>query len=656
MCGFVSIYDRLGQPVNLDIIQKMTQTMIHRGPNEEGIILDGHLGLGFRRLSINGLKEGSQPFLNHNQSIAVVFNGEIYNYKELKKWLEELGYQFMTDTEAETLIHLYEEVGFDLPKYLRGMFAFQIWDREQDILFGARDQMGIKPMYWCETDHYYVFSSEIKGLLACPEVKRQVNQEALSHYLTFQYVPDPLTMFAGIYKIPPAHTWMVKNKEIKIQKYWEAQFQPDENRSFSDCVDETRAVIKESVHAHLMSEVPRGAFLSSGIDSSAIVALHRQHENVQTFTVGFDIPGYSELEFAKQTADTLKTNHHEVKIDATRYQEILPRLIWHQDEPVADPSAIALYFVSQLASQHVTVALSGEGADELFGGYLIYREPSALQMFSYLDSQTRKWLGSWASHLPNIKGKNYLLRGSKTVEERYFGNAFIFDEKMKKNLMTEELQQAYISPWTVTGPIYNRVPNADDVTKMQYLDIHSWLCGNILMKADKMSMANSLEVRTPFTDIRVFEVASRIPTKYKIANGTTKHVLREAMKEFLPTHVAQKKKLGFPVPIRYWLKNEFYQWAKDIIEESATSDFIRKSYALQLLEEHKHGHADHSRKIWTVLCFMLWHQVYIEEKYQFSTIEKGEVRRHHVILNLDGHQLLKKQGYSMRIANSMRSF
>jgi asparagine synthase (glutamine-hydrolysing) len=628
MCGFVALYQKKDQPIEVETIKKMTETIIHRGPDEEGIYVDKQVGFGFRRLSIIDIERGTQPLSNENKTLWIVFNGEIYNYQELQQWLKSKGHSFQTDSDTETILHLYEEVGFDCPKLLRGMFAFMIWDQEKQILFGARDHFGIKPVYWTETKDHFVFASEIKSLLELDGVKREVNPQSLYHYFTFQYVPDPETMFDGIKKIPPGHRFILKNHELSIEPYWKVEFQPDEDKPFSYFVEKTREVLEDSIQHHRISDVPRGAFLSSGVDSSSIVSLLRQYEEVQTFSVGFDLDGYNELDYARRTSTFLGTKHHEIQVDAERYLEMLPRLVWYQDEPVADPSAIALYFVAELASQYVTVVLSGEGADEFFAGYNIYREPQALRMFSYFPTQARKWIGQIASHLPQVKGRNYLIRGSKTVEERYFGNAFIFDESIKQNLLADSFDQKYSHPWEITHPIFNRVSEFDDVTKMQYLDIHTWLCGNILMKADKMSMANSLELRVPFIDVKVFEIASKIPTKYKITHSTTKYVLREAMKDIVPPEITYRKKLGFPVPIRYWLKKDFYKWAKELICDSRVDHWINKDFVLFMLNEHKEGRIDYSRQLWTVLIFMLWHQIYMERAFSFPSADHPQVKKH----------------------------
>ncbi|MBO8164150.1 MAG: asparagine synthase (glutamine-hydrolyzing) [Brevibacillus sp.] len=621
MCGIVSVFNKRRAPVQRDVIEAMTRMILHRGPDDDGYLIEDSIALGFRRLSIIDVAGGHQPLSNETKDLWIIGNGEIYNYKELQSWLKQQGHVFESGSDIETILHLYEEVGFDAPKHLRGMFGFTIWDQRNRLLFGARDHFGIKPLYYTETNDTIAVASEIKSLLELPGLQREVNKTSFYHYLTFQYVPDPETMYKGIRRIPPGHSFVIKDDQITVTPYWEVVFAPDESKPFSYFVEGTRDIMLESVDKHRISDVPRGAFLSSGVDSSSIVGMLRTFEPVKTFSVGSDIPGYSELEYARRTARYLGTEHHEVVVSAERYLSELPRLIWHQDEPVADPSAILLYFVAELASQHVTVVLSGEGADEFFGGYNIYREPHSLRMFAPLPRWMKGTIRSFAEKLPdNLKGKNFLIRGSKTVEERFFGNALIFSEEMKEQVVAESIHHspAYQSPLTVTDQIYKRAADYDDVTKMQFLDIHTWLRGNILMKADKMTMANSLELRVPFIDPRVFEFAATIPTKYKIANGTTKHVLREAMKEFLPPEIKTRPKLGFPVPTRYWLKQAFYKWAKELIFEAKVDHLINKAYVLYMLDEHREGHADYSRKIWTILVFMLWHQIFIEQKYDFG--------------------------------------
>lgn len=615
MCGICGMVTKDGRPADQMTVERMTDMIVHRGPDDAGVHFADHVGLGFRRLSIIDLEGGHQPLSNEDGSIWIVFNGEIYNYKQIRRWLLDRGHQFKTEADTEVIIHLYEEKGPDCVKDLRGMFGFAIWDSKRNRVMVARDHFGIKPVYYTETSDTIAFGSEIKSLLAVPGVERQVSLESFWNYLTFQYAPDPLTMFKGIYKLPAAHYLIIQDGSLSLHKYWEVKFE-EEDRPLSYYVEGTREILRNSVSAHMNSDVPRGAFLSSGVDSSTIVALLKELEQVKTFTVGFEgAGGQSEIDYARETARILGTEHRDTIVTAKEYLDVLPKLMHYQDEPVADPAAIALYFVAELASRYITVVLSGEGADEVFGGYTIYREPLSLRMFDYLPPSMRRSLGGLAAYLPEgMKGRSFLLRGSKTVQERFVGNAFIFGEEMKESFVHFNPDRlGFRRPMDITGVYYDRARHYDDVTKMQYLDFHTWLTGDILMKADKMTMANSLELRVPFLDKEVFEFASKIPMRYRMMNGTTKYVLREAVKDILPREVAERPKLGFPVPTRNWLKKEFYQWAREVIDASPVDHLINKQFVLRLLEDHKNNVRDNSRKVWTLLIFMLWHQVYIEQ-------------------------------------------
>ncbi|KAF4324920.1 hypothetical protein G195_001741 [Phytophthora kernoviae 00238/432] len=422
-------------------------------------------------------------------------------------------------------------------------------------------------------------------------------------------------MFKSVSKLRAGHTLTISNETMTIEPYHEIEFAPEYNRSFADFAEEARAVITDSVNIHRNSDVPRGCFLSSGVDSSSLAGLLQRFEPTQTFSVGFDVEGYSELDAARNTARFLGTEHHEMKITAKEYLEELPSILWYMDEPVADPSAVGLYFVSKLASNHVKVAFSGEGADEFFGGYNIYREPYSLRMFKYMPEALRSMSGHLGRLMPpGMKGKSFLERGSMSLEERFVGNAKIFVDSEKENVLTSSFVASgqFTSTEFITSSLYNKVRHHDDITKMQYIDIHTWLRGNILLKADKMSMAHSLELRVPFMDIEVFKLAAKLPPEYKISPTNTKLLLREAMKEILPPDVQQRRKLGFPVPTRIWLKNEWYDWAKNLISTSRVEQWINKIYVLQLLDIHKEGKVDVSRKLWTILVFMMWHQVHIE--------------------------------------------
>jgi asparagine synthase (glutamine-hydrolysing) len=632
MCGICGLIAKNNQPMDETLIVKMCDQIVHRGPDDDGIYYGDTAHLGFRRLSIIDLEGGHQPLSNEDGTVWIIFNGEIYNYQTLRRSLLDRGHQFKTDADTEVIVHLYEEKGPDCVKELRGMFAFAILDTRNQQLFAARDYFGIKPFYYVDTGEHIAFGSEIKSLLQVPGVKREVNLQSVWNYLTFQYVPEPDTMFQQIKKLPPAHRMIVKDGNITIDRYWEAAFHPDESKPLSYFVEGTRELLKESVKVHMNSDVPRGAFLSSGVDSSSVVALLRKMEQVKTFTVGFEgAGGLSEIEYARETARILGTEHRDVIISADTYLDHLSKLAYYQDEPVADPSAIALYFVAELASRYITVVLSGEGADEIFGGYTIYREPLSLRMFDYIPPSMRRSLGSFAQYLPEgMKGRSFFMRGSKPVQERFVGNAYIFTDDAKREFVKINPDVAgFMKPFDITGQYYKRVEGYDDVTKMQYVDIHTWLAGDILMKADKMTMANSLELRVPFLDREVFEFAATIPMKYRLMNNTTKFVLREAVKDILPQEVSSRKKLGFPVPMRKWLRNEFYEWARQVIESSQTDYLFDKNYVLKLLADHKAEVRDNSRKVWTILMFMLWHQIYIEQTvtYQPQASPNVDLRR-----------------------------
>lgn len=594
----------------------MKDIMKHRGPDDDGMYIDDNIGLGFRRLSMLDIENGAQPLGNQSEDIWLVFNGEIYNYQELKLWLIDKGHVFNTKSDTEVLLRLYEEVGTECPNYLRGMFAFTIWDKKQQMMFSARDHFGIKPLYYSDTPYGFMIGSEIKSLLASGKLVREVDEQAFYHYLTFQYVPEPATMFKSINKLNAGHSMIITSDTITIKPYYEVQFNTDNTRSLPELIEEARSVITESVRLHRNSDTRRGAFLSGGIDSSGLAALLHRLEPTKTFSVGFDIPGYSELDKARTTANYLGTEHHEVSVSADEYMSALPTLIWHMDEPVADPSSVGLYFVSKLASQHVKMVFSGEGADEFFGGYNIYHEPHSLRHFNYMPSYMQRMVGHLAELMPaGMRGKSFLERGSQPLEKRFFGNAKIFGDSEKSKLIAQHWMDTglYSPTSSVTSPLYNKATHYDPVTKMQYIDIHTWLRGNILMKADKMSMANSLELRVPYVDTEVFKFAATLPTQYKVTPNATKMLFREAMKDIVPSSVQSRKKLGFPVPIRVWLKDEWYDWAKQLIHTSDVEQWLNKTYVLQLLEMHKAGKMDNSRKLWTILMFMLWHQIYIEE-------------------------------------------
>lgn len=627
MCGFIGCISEQAQQLQDEqkqCFKIMNDLITHRGPDDEGYYFDEHVQFGFRRLSIIDVESGHQPLSYEDERYWIIFNGEIYNYLELREDLENEGMTFVTNSDTEVIIALYSKIKDKTVEKLRGMFAFVIWDKEEKLVYGARDHFGIKPLFYMEDAERTFFASEKKSILHAIK-NNNIDEEALQHYLTYQFVPEPLTMSAGIKKLEPGCYFTKKIGEpIKIDQYWKTAFHPIE-KSEDDFMKEIRDVLFDSVNVHMRSDVPVGSFLSGGIDSSIIASIAKQfHPSIKTFSVGFEREGFSEVDVAKETAEKIGVENISYIISPEEYMNELPKIMWHMDDPLADPACVPLYFVAREARKHVTVALSGEGADELFGGYNIYREPQSLAIFDKIPRIIKTLLRYIAQIMPEgIKGKSFLERGCTPLEQRYIGNAKMFTEDEKRELLLIHKES---HPYTtITKPLYEQCKHYGPVEKMQYIDIHTWMRGDILLKADKMTMAHSLEVRVPFLDKQVFEVAKHIPASFKTANGTTKYILRKAAEGIVPDHVLNRKKLGFPVPIRHWLKDEMNDWAKKVIHESTTDHLLNKSFILKLLDNHCLGKGDYSRKIWTVLMFMVWHNVYVEEKYDF--IKDAEKQR-----------------------------
>lgn len=620
MCGFIGcVHDQPQQYTdeNITLFKKMNNMIVHRGPDDEGYYMDEHIQFGFRRLSIIDLEAGKQPLSYENERYWIIFNGEIYNYIELREELKEKGAKFQTESDTEVILALYHYYQEKAVEKLRGMFAFLIWDKKEKQLFGARDPFGIKPMFYYVDGNSTYFASEKKSILLVLK-EQKLDEKSLQHYLTYQYVPEPYSLHQQIQKLLPGHYFVKKVGEpIQFFTYWKASFQPI-SQSEEKWVRDIRDVLYDSVKIHMRSDVPVGSFLSGGIDSTLIASIAKEfHPSIKTFSVGFEHEGYSEIDIAKETADKLGLENISYIISPEEYMQELPKIMYHLDDPLADPACVPLYFVAREARKHVTVVLSGEGSDELFGGYNIYREPQSLAIFQSIPSPIKKVLRYLARMLPDgVKGKSFIERGCTPLEERYIGNAKIFTEEEKQKFMLH--YRSDIDYKDITKPFYDDTKHYDPVNRMQYIDIHTWLRGDILLKADKMTMAHSLELRVPFLDKQVFEVAAKIPTSLKTANGTTKYILRKAAEGIIPEHVLNRKKLGFPVPIRHWLKNEMYDWAVALIKESGTDYVIDKQFVLNLLEAHRTNKGDYSRKIWTVLAFMIWHAVFVEKKYSFA--------------------------------------
>ncbi|NLG93466.1 MAG: asparagine synthase (glutamine-hydrolyzing) [Clostridiales bacterium] len=604
LCGFT------GNIINRDdIIKTMTDKITHRGPDSSGFFTSRDISMGFRRLSIIDVaSSGDQPIYNENKTLVLTFNGEIYNYRDLRNELIAKGHRFYTNTDSEVLIHGFEEWHEDLLTKLRGMFAFAIFDTIEKSLFLARDYFGIKPMHYTMVGDHFVYGSEIKSILDFPGFQKKLNKRALDNYISFEYSVPPETFFEGVYCLMPAHYLWYKDGKVETRRYWEPKFNADERITEEQAVNEIEKVFEDSVNAHKISDVEVGCFLSSGVDSSYVSTYFAGQK---TFTVGFDYgEQYNEIDWAKGLSEKVGVDHHYKVISPEEYWGNIRKVQYHMDQPLADASCIALYFVSKIASEHVKVVLSGEGADELFGGYNIYHEPDDFAAYKKLPLGLRRALASVAKALPfSFKGKNFLIRGALPIEESFIGNCSMFTLEEKRKLLKKDIPAT--RPQEITKKYYDRVRGKDDVTKMQYLDINVWLVGDILLKADRMSMANSLELRVPFLDKEVFKVASRLPRKLRVNKKNTKYAMRQSAMRHLPDATAQKKKLGFPVPIRVWLREEkYYKIVKEAFTGKIARQFFNTDELVKLLDEHYTGKRDNNRKIWTVFVFLVWYDIY----------------------------------------------
>ncbi len=606
MCGIVGFLNK--EKEKEPIIKNMANRIIHRGPDQEGYYIDDDIALGHRRLSIIDLSTGSQPMFNEDDSIVVVFNGEIYNYLELKKELKKKKHKFKTNSDTEVLLHGYEEWKENLPKKLRGMFAFAIWDKKKKVLFCARDHFGIKPLYYYQNENTFMFASEIKSFLEHPNFKKELNKDILAAYLSFSFTPTNETFFKGVYRLDPGSSITLKKDKLTIKKYYKIEFN-EKKKAYEKSVMEISDIMKDSVDHHMLSDVEVGSFLSSGIDSSYLVSLARPDK---TYTVGYDISRYNEIDYAKDLTDKLGIANTSKKITKEEYMKIIPKIMYHMDEPSSDPAAVALYFVSNLASKDVKVVLSGEGADEFFGGYNIYRKDVDMGFYNKIPYCIRHSIAKLASLLPEVRGINFLIRRGMSLEESYIGVNKVFGKNQIKKILKVDNQ---VSNQEITAPIYEEQKGKSDIIKMQAIDIHFWLIKDILQKADRMTMANSLEGRVPFIDKEVFKVASSLPIEYKVTKENTKVALRDAAKKAIPNESYKKKKLGFPVPLRNWMQEEdFYEEIKNTFENDYVQEFFNQKYILRLLEKHKKGKKDNYKKVWTIYCFLKWYEVFFLEE------------------------------------------
>ena len=609
MCGIAGF---MGQVENrADVIRNMTEVITHRGPDSDGFFTDDNISMGFRRLSIIDLGAGHQPIYNEDKSLVLTFNGEIYNYKDLRKELIAKGHKFYTDTDSEVLVHGFEEWKEDMLPKLRGMFGFAIYNTKDNSLFIARDFFGIKPMHYTQIGDDFVYASEIKSILEYPKFEKKFNRKALDSYLSFQYAVPPETFFEGVYCLMPGHYLWYKDGEVETTRYFEARFNPDEEMTEEEAVDKIEKVFENSVNAHKIADVEVGCFLSSGVDSSYVSTYFADQK---TFTVGFDFgEKYNEISWAKNLSEKIGVEHHTHLISSEEFWDAVPTVQYHMDQPLADPSCIALYFVSRLASHYVKVVLSGEGADELFGGYTCYNDPRVFKIYQTIVPHCiRKAIRAICRKLPDIKGRDYLIRACDKLEERYIGNAFMYDYKQKQELLKDP--SIATRPQDLTRKYYYRCRKYDDVTKMQYLDINMWIVGDILLKADRMSMANSLELRVPFLDKEVFKVASSLPTKLRCNKHNTKYAMRKAAVRHMPEATAEKEKLGFPVPTRVWLRDEkYYNVVKTKFKGKTAEKFFNTDVLVSWLDSHFSGKEDNSRRVWTIYVFLVWYDIYFDE-------------------------------------------
>lgn len=606
ICGFI------GDTVEREqVLERMMRVIRHRGPDGSDAYFSRKAALGFQRLSIIDLDQGMQPMYNETGSKVLVFNGEIYNYQTLREELIQRKHLFKSMSDSEVLLHGYEEYGTGLMEKLRGMFSFAVWDEEKEELFAARDFFGIKPFYYAVVDHALVFASEIKSILEYPGYRRKVNEEALEQYLSFQYSALPETFFQGIYQLLPGHYLTYKDRKLQVVQYFRPELLPDRKGRQKEKVREVQQAMKQSVERHLVSDVKVGSFLSGGVDSGFLASASGCGE---TFTVGFQNEGsmYDKTAFAGKLTENLQVENHCRYITKEEFQEALPKVVYYLDEPLGDASAVALYFLSETASEKVKTVLFGEGADELFGGYNIYLEPHMLRYIQWLPKGIRKKAAALAGKLPgHPKGRGYLMRGALPLRQRYIGNAYIFRQKEKEKLLKH---RTGAEPAELLQRTYDSIGYLKDSDQMQSIDLAYWLPGDILKKSDRMSMAHSLEIRVPFLDLDVYETARRLPSRMKFRHGVTKYALRKAAQSVLPKQASDRRKLGFPIPIRNWLREEdWYEQVKEAFAGETAATYFHREYLLKLLEEHRTEKEDHSRKIWTVYMFLLWHQIYFEE-------------------------------------------
>ena len=621
MCGICGVYNaESGEPVSQPLIEHMTHLIAHRGPDDSGAYFDGPVGLGFARLSIIDLSGGHQPMSNETGDIWIVFNGEIWNYKTLRKELIEKGHQFSTNSDTETIIHAYEEYGVDCVALLNGMFSFAIWDGPRRRLLLARDRAGKKPLFYTRVDGDLIFASEIKSLLCHPRVKRQIDLQAMADFLSVRYVPGPATLFANIYKVQPGHWLLYTNDTMREECYWDFTFGKTERRPLQEYIHGIRQHINRAVEERLMADVPLGAMLSGGVDSSIITGTMSQMMNqpVKTFAVGFDVPGYSELPYAKLVSDHFGTEHHELVVKCSDLTQYWPLLTWHRDEPVSEPSDLGVYLISKLARQHVKVVLSGEGGDELFAGYPKYVVDWLARYYHLLPTPIRdQVINPLLDHLPYSMRKLKMAARVLTqpAPQRWMSWFGVFNGHLKNNLLSDSTKANIDNDGSRAFRHWlEQNPQRDNLSSMLYLDTKIWLPDNLLMKGDKMTMAASLEARVPLLDYKLIEYAASIPSNIKVKPFQAKYLLKRAYRDFLPEVILTRKKMGFNVPVDTWFREGQRNLISMLLlsERARSRGFLNNEYVAYLLRDHMEGRTNYAGQLFILASLELWFRVFID--------------------------------------------
>jgi asparagine synthase (glutamine-hydrolysing) len=625
MCGIAGVYQYASyRPVEKETLLDMLSVIRHRGPDDEGVYLQNNIAMGMRRLSIIDLAGGTQPISNEDKSVVLVFNGEIYNYLELRDRLRARGHQLTTSSDTEVIVHLYEEMGEDCVRELRGMFAFAIWDAARQRLFLARDRLGIKPLYYMKHRGRLIFASEIKAILQHPEVNAGLDPEALSHFLSLKYVPAPQTMFAGIHALEPGHTIICDQQHLSIRPYWKLSFAPGQNHRVTeaDCTEQLDALLRECVKLHLVSDVPFGAFLSGGVDSSTVVALMSQllDTPVKTFSVGFGGEGeaYSELPYARLVAKRYETEHHEILVGPEDFTNLAEKVIWHLDQPIADNACLANYMVSELAARHVKMVLTGEGGDELFAGYARYAGETLSPWFRFMPKQARSLALGLGQHLPGLRRQKLALYAlCQPNEVSRFTNWFpLFNRDMRTELLSDGFKRELppATPETIFARHLADTDATDPLSRMLYVDTKLWLPDDLLARGDKMSMAASLEARVPLLDHKLVEFAASLPPHMKLRGLARKYLLKKVARRWLPSQVVDRKKQGFPMPFSVWFRGRVRPFVRDLLSPGTIQrrGYFNAGYVQKLLDQHEAGTADHGALLWGLLSVELWHRIFLD--------------------------------------------